>query len=60
MNGIAERRSQRIDQILIDRSDLACVYAEFESPAAPARLKLNVDHPRSAHRGVVRALVPLE
>ena len=60
MNGIAERRSQRIDQILADRSDLACVYAEFESTAAPERLKLNVDHPRSTHRGVVRALVPLE
>ncbi|MEO6436069.1 MAG: hypothetical protein ABIP55_09940 [Tepidisphaeraceae bacterium] len=60
LNGIADRRSQRIDQVLADRDDVAVVYAEFESNAPPPRIGLNVENPNVSHRGVIRTLVPLE
>jgi hypothetical protein len=60
LNGLSDQRTKRIDQMLADREDVACVYAEFERTTAPARIRLNVQNPNESHRGVVRAIVPLE
>lgn len=57
---LAVSRTDRIEQMLRDRDDAACVYARF-SGAAPERVKLN-DEPKmmTAHEGVVRAVVTME
>jgi hypothetical protein len=55
---VAARRSGRIDALLGEFDDLACVYAEFDAPSGA--LKLKTGEPIEAHRGVVRALVNLE
>ena len=46
--------------MLTDRNHIACVYGEFESNVAPARLKLSVQTAKQSHHGVVRAVVTLE
>jgi hypothetical protein len=54
---LAVRRSDRITQWLSERDDLACVYAECESPDPVTRL---VGKPAiEKHYKVVRALVPM-
>lgn len=59
INGVADLRAIRIDQQLAERDDVACVYATYERPPGE-RLKLtDVENPRTAHVGIVRALVPL-
>jgi hypothetical protein len=55
---VAARRSGRIDAMLKERDNLACVYAEFDAP--PDSVKLKSAQPKEAHRGIVRALVNLE
>jgi hypothetical protein len=60
INGVGDLRAMRIDQQLNDRDDVACIYATYE--AAPGeRVKLaNVQEPREAHVGVIRALVTMQ
>ena len=60
INGVADRRSVRIDQQLADRDDVACVYATYEAPPAERLQLTEVENPRRAHVGVVRAIVPLD
>jgi hypothetical protein len=55
---LASRRSGRIDAILREHPELACVYAEFDT--RPDLVKLTTGNPKEAHRGIVRALVTLE
>lgn len=54
---LSMRRTDRIEQWLTERADLACVYAECENPPPAAELKSR--EPIEAHWKVVRALVPL-
>lgn len=54
---LSMRRTDRIEQWLTERDDLACVYAECESPPPAAELKNH--QPIEAHWKVIRALVPL-
>jgi hypothetical protein len=54
---LSMRRTDRIEQWLTERADLACVYAECENPSAVVDLKGG--QPIEAHWKVVRALVPL-
>ena len=54
---IAVERSHRIEQILRQRKDVACVYAEFEADKSPG-VKINEPDVRTAHLGLIRALVP--
>ena len=51
-------RSDRIEQVLNDRSDAACIYAEFSSPTP--RVKLNDDTAKRDQLGFIRALVSLK
>ena len=54
---LSMRRTDRIEQWLTDRSDLACVYAECEAPEP--MIALEGASPIERHWKVVRALVPL-
>jgi hypothetical protein len=60
INGVADLRAVRIDQQLAERDDVACVYATYEAPPGERLKVLNVTEPRTAHVGVVRALVPVQ
>jgi hypothetical protein len=60
INGVGDLRAMRIDQQLGDRDDIACIYATYEAPPGE-RVKLaNVQEPRTAHVGVIRALVTMQ
>jgi hypothetical protein len=63
LNGLADRRAARIDQMLADREDLAVVYAEFDG-GNEDRIKLKQpegDEPaKEAHVGAVRSVVALQ
>ena len=60
INGIADLRAIRIDQQLAERDDVACVYATYAAPPGErVRLK-DVIEPKSAHAGVIRAVVPVQ
>ena len=54
---LSMRRTDRIEQWVNERSDLACIYAQCESPAPP--VELGGGQPIEAHWKVVRALLPL-
>lgn len=54
---LAAGRSRRIDSILTDRSDVACIYAEGVDPVAV--MGMAPDPPIGRHRRIVRALVPI-
>ena len=54
---LSMRRTDRIEQWVTDRADLACVYAECENPASVASLKNH--QAAEQHWKIVRALVPL-
>ena len=51
------RRTDRIEQWVTERADLACVYAECEAPGPT--ITLETGRPIEAHWKVVRALVQL-
>jgi hypothetical protein len=55
---LSMRRTDRIEQWMTERADLACVYAECESP--PPAIELKNQQATESHWKVVRALVPLE
>jgi hypothetical protein len=55
---IAAERSDRIDQLLKDRDDVAVIYAQFEAP--PERVKLEEKDVKEQHVGLIRAVVPIE
>jgi hypothetical protein len=55
---LAARRSSRIDALLREHPDLACIYAEFDQ--SPDSIKLTTGQPEESHRGVVRALITLK
>ena len=54
---LSMRRTDRIEQWIAERDDLACVYAELESPDPAATLK--GQQPIQQHWKVVRALLPM-
>ena len=54
---LSMRRTDRIEQWVAERDDLACVYAECEKP--PAAAELSGSQPIESHWKVVRALVTL-
>jgi len=54
---LSMRRTDRIEQWVTERADLACVYAECEGPAPVMTLQTGT--PIEKHWKVVRALVPL-
>jgi hypothetical protein len=56
---LAVIRTDRIERILSQRRDVACVYAQFESASAPA-VRLDEPEARQAHIGMIRALVTME
>ena len=60
INGVSDLRAARIDQQLGDRDDIACVYATYEAPPGERLTLKNVTEPRTAHIGVIRALVPVQ
>jgi hypothetical protein len=58
--GIGDTRAEQIEQILHERADVACVYANYDADPSE-RVKLDEsDEAHRAHIGLVRALVPLE
>ena len=60
INGVADLRAIRIDQQLAERDDVACVYATYAAPPGErVRLK-DVTEPKTAHTGVIRAVVPVQ
>jgi hypothetical protein len=60
LSGLTDLRAAQIDQLLRDRNDVACVYANYDADPSE-RVKLeNADQAKRAHIGLVRALVPLE
>jgi hypothetical protein len=54
---LSMRRTDRIEQWVAERPDLACVYAQCENPGAVVELKNSAAIEQ--HWKVVRALVPL-
>jgi hypothetical protein len=54
---LSMRRTDRIEQWVTERADLACVYAECESPTPVATLKNR--QAAEQHWKIVRALLPL-
>ena len=54
---LSMRRTDRIEQWVTERADLACVYAECEAPSPV--VELGEAQPIEAHWKVLRALVPL-
>ena len=54
---LSMRRTDKIEQWVTERADLACVYAECENPEPTITLKGR--QPIEAHWKVVRALIPL-
>lgn len=54
---LSMRRTDRIEQWVNERPDLACVYAECEKPAPV--IEMEAAEPIQQHWKVVRALVPL-
>jgi hypothetical protein len=54
---LSMRRTDRIEQWVTERADLACVYAECEGPVPV--ITLETGQPIEKHWKVVRALVPL-
>ena len=58
--GLADLRAAQIDQLLRERDDVACVYANYDvDPVERVKLE-NAEQAKRSHIGLVRALVPLE
>ena len=60
INGVADLRAIRIDQQLAEREDVACVYATYSAPPGDRLTINNVTEPKTAHAGVIRAIVPVQ
>jgi hypothetical protein len=55
---LSPQRSERIDQLLSDRPDVACVYAVMQE--VPAAVSMDVPGAIEKHVQYVRALVPIQ